>query len=136
MNNTEPKINEDSQLFVKTGTEIKTCIVERTRKYREERKQCLDSVATLLANKIETMGDDFTPEDVAQRAAALMMSLEYHNLFDVQLKGEAMVTKAWLERASWLNKEILELSIVHMNIQQTELYQITMDDAKRYGIVG
>ena len=120
------QIRDTTTTFVISGDDIQTSINERMIRHRSETDRCLTTVADMLKEK----GQD-NSEQVAIQAAAIMAVLFGAD----NLASDALVVQVNIERASFLNKECLELACIAKNLQATASYYVTLEEAKRYGLV-
>ena len=112
----------DTKSFILYSESIEKAISERVKRHEKELETCLSNVANIL--KTQAGGD-------VHKIASLMLSLEMgHNLVN-----DALVVQAHLERASFLMEEIIDLSCISNNLTRGEEYSVSLEDAKRYGLV-
>lgn len=53
---------------------------------------------------------------------------------DPSVNERALMFKAFLDRAAWLDKEIRELNTLGQTFDPTQVYRITVADAARFGV--
>lgn len=123
---TPPPVRETTTTFLRSGVEIQTAIATRTKNMEVDFERCLTTVSDMLKDKAQ--GDY---DLLATRASSLMLV----TLAKDNLKSEALIVKTSIERASYLQKEILDLGIIATNLDSEVRYLVTLDEAKRYGLV-
>lgn len=123
---TPPPVRETTTTFLRSGVEIQTAIAMRTKNMEVDFERCLTTVSDMLKDKAQ--GDY---DLLATRASSLMLV----TLAKDNLKSEALIVKTSIERASYLQKEILDLGIIATNLDSDQRYLVTLDEAKRYGLV-
>jgi hypothetical protein len=111
--------------FLLSGEAVRVAIYERAKRHESERTKCLEELASTL--KLATPPG----EDTAASCARLMMVLQQ----GVNLTGAALVARSWLDRAAFLDQEIRELLVIAKNITGNHTYWVSLDEAKRYGLV-
>lgn len=117
-----------TQVFVKSGEDLVAAIYERSKRHTEERSQCIQNIATIL---MECGDEENQVEHVAGSAATLLVALKTNE----GLKGQALVAQAWVDRAAFLTKEVVDLKCIAKNIDHSAQYRVSLDDAKRYGLL-
>lgn len=122
----KPELRETTQIFMISGADISASLNLRAKQHDEETKKCLTKISALLTDKAQ--GDYGR---LAQEATAAMLALAQ----DVHLASDAIEIKAQLERAAYLTQERLDLLCIQRNLAQSVFYQVSLAEAKRYGLV-
>jgi len=121
-----PSVRETTQEFVLVGGEIIEAIQGRSSRHQNEISQCLDKVAALLKKKAD---GDF--ESLSNHAVGAMMAIVRQEY----LTTDSLEIKAQLDRAAHLTNERLDLSCIARNLVKESYYKVTLEEAKRYGLV-
>jgi hypothetical protein len=121
-----PPINDTTTIFIRLGEEIQKAIGTRISRHNGEVEACLTTVSTMLKDRAQD-----NSEQVAEQAAALMLVLEGAE----HLTSNALVVQTNLKRASFLTNETLDLACIAKNLESSSLYRVTLEEAKRYGLV-
>lgn len=121
-----PSVRDTTQEFVLTGHEIIDAIHQRSTRHQNEIGQCLDKVSALLKRKA---GGEF--EELANHAVGAMMAI----VREEYLTSDSLEIKAQLDRAAYLTNERLDLSCIARNLVKESYYKVTLEEAKRYGLV-
>lgn len=119
-------IRESTQEFVLTGSDVIKAIHNRATRHQNEIGQCLDKVSALLRKKAD--GDY---DELANHAVGAMMAIVRQE----HLTSDSLEIKAQLDRAAYLTNERLDLSCIARNLVQEQFYKVTLEEAKRYGLV-
>lgn len=117
---------ETTTEFVLEGASIQKALQSRISRHQSEVETCLTKISSMLKEKAE-----YNTENLAAQAAAVMLVLTS----DAHLTSDALVIKTQLERASYLAKEQLDLVCIAKNIESEMLYKVSLEEAKRYGLV-
>jgi hypothetical protein len=117
---------ETTTEFILQGTDIQKSLQSRISRHKNEVDKCLTAISDVL--KAKSGG---TIDNLATNASAVMLVLTT----DKHLTADALIIKTQLERASFLSQEQLDLSCIAKNIDSNVLYKVTLEEAKRYGLV-
>lgn len=112
--------------FLLEGSLIQRAIHARLAKHQGEVSACLTKVSTMLQDK-----SGGSAETLAAEAAAAMLAL----LAGEHSTASTLFLKALLERSAFLSREQLDLSCIALNIRSEAFYQVSLKEAKRYGLV-
>lgn len=121
-----PGVRDTTQVFVLDGAEIIKAIQARASRHQGEVSQCLDKVSDVLKRKSE--GEY---ESLSVHAVGAMLALvrgEYQTTDSLEIKAQ-------LDRAAYLTNEQLDLSCIARNLVKESYYKVTLEEAKRYGLV-
>lgn len=118
-------VRDTTQVFVISGGEIQETLQTRAVQHESEVTKCLNKVAALLKGKAE----DFDALAVQATGAMLALSQGKH------LNTDALEIKAQLDRAAHLTEERLDLLCIRRNLNDQTFYKVTLEEAKRYGLV-
>lgn len=121
-----PSVRETTQEFVLVGNEIIEAIQSRSSRHQNEISKCLDKVAALLKKKAD---GDF--DALSNHAVGAMMAIVRQEY----LTSDSLEIKAQLDRAAYLTNERLDLSCIARNLVKESYYKVTLEEAKRYGLV-
>ena len=121
-----PNVRESTQEFVLTGDEIIQSINNRATRHKNEVGQCLDKVSDLLKKKSE--GDY---DNLSSHAVGAMLAI----VREEYLTSDSLEIKAQLDRAAYLTNEQLDLLCIARNLVKESYYKVTLEEAKRYGLV-
>lgn len=119
-------VRETTTEFVILGKDIQMSLQKRITRHSNETDKCLTTISTMLKDKSKN-----NPELIAEQAAALMLALESEE----NIVADAIVVKTNIKRASYLSKESLDLSCIAHNLDSDGIYKVTLEEAKRYGLV-
>lgn len=120
------KTKDTTQTFTLRGGGIAATIKGRMKQHEAEISKCLNKIADVLKEKSE----DY--DTLAMKAAALMMALSQD---DDILNTDTVAVKAQVDRAAYLTKERLDLSCIMLNLDDNTMYEVSLEEAKRYGLV-
>ena len=123
---TKPELRETTQTFMLSGSDIQAALNTRAKQHDEEVKKCLTKISKILTDKAD---GDYAK--LAQIATAAMLALAQN----VHLASDAIEIKAQLERASYLTQERLDLLCIQRNLTGSVFYKVSLEEAKRYGLV-
>jgi hypothetical protein len=118
-------VRDTTQVFVLPGGEVQATLQTRAAHHEAEITKCLNKVAALLKGKAE----DFDALAIQATGAMLALSQGKH------LNSDALEIKAQLDRASYLTEERLDLLCIRRNLNEETFYKVTLEEAKRYGLV-
>ena len=120
------QVRDTTTVFVMLGEEIQKTIQNRIARHNGEIGTCLTKVADVLKEKSQ-----YNIERLPDEAAALMLVLASGQ----NLTATALVVQTNVERASFLSKEVLDLTCIGKNLDSEGFYNVTLEEAKRYGLV-
>lgn len=118
-------VRDTTQVFIVSGGEIQTTLQKRAAQHAGELSKCLDKVAVLLKGK----ATDF--DNLAVQATGAMLALSQGK----HLTSDSLEIKAQLDRAAHLTEERLDLLCISRNLNDQTFYKVTLEEAKRYGLV-
>jgi len=118
-------VRDTTQEFVVSGGEIQATLQKRAAQHSGEVNKCLDKVSSLLKGK----GSDYDSLATAATGAMLALAQGKH------LNSDSLEIKAQLDRAAYLTDERLDLLCIGRNLNDQTFYKVTLDEAKRYGLV-
>ena len=121
-----PQVRDTTQVFIVPGDEIMKQLASRAAQHMGETTKCLDKVAALLRGKAD---GDF--DNLAVQATGAMLALAQ----DKHLTSDSLEIKAQLDRAAYLTQERLDLLCIRRNLSEQTLYKVSLEEAKRYGLV-
>ena len=125
----KPLVTHDStNVFSLQGGQIINAIHGRLLKYEQEKAECLTKIAEEI-RKAAAMGE--TPDDPSRVAASLVVVL----MFGKHLTVGATLLHSLATRAVFLTEETYELSCIARNLQTGDFYKVTVNEARRYGLV-
>jgi tartrate dehydratase alpha subunit/fumarate hydratase class I-like protein len=116
----------NTQTFYIPGSRVQTAIYERAKRHQDEIDRCLLWITSYLADKASAKND--TPSKLC---SSVMLALGVGK----NLTSDALMVKAQLDRAIYLTNEVTDLSFIAKNIDSHAVYAITLDEAKRYGLL-
>lgn len=125
--------NTNPGIFTIKGENLRKALVERVGKHETESQQCFNEIMSILKEAGGAAAGGDLADSVARTATSLMLSLAVED--DNRLKGKALVVQSWIDRAAYLQQEILELSCIAKNINNLNSYEIDLEIALRYGLV-
>lgn len=129
---TATALHENTEVFVVQGSELIKKIYERAKRHEQEQQKCLEELSDIMtSSKLSEQGGETWDHAICKVAASLMLALG----LGTNLTGSALVAKAWLDRAVFLTREIQDLSCLAKNLTPGDYYKVTMEDARRYGMV-
>ncbi len=102
---------------ITTGENLRQFIAARVKVLQEQYEQLLARMNNELPNK----------ED----AVSLMVALQ---VADHTVNDRALMFKAFIERAAWLDKEIRALTTLGISYSKGETYRLNVEDLKRFGV--
>ncbi len=102
---------------ISTGKILRTMIMNRIGTYRDQ----YNALMTRMNNELPSKED----------AIPLMVAL---HVSDPSINERALMFRAFLERAAWLDKEIRELNTLGQTFSADQTYRISVADAARYGV--
>jgi hypothetical protein len=118
-------VRDTTQVFVVAGGEIQAMLQTRSQQHEGEIAKCLDKVATLLKGK----ATDF--DGLATQATGAMLALSQGK----HMNSDSLEIKTQLDRAAHLTDERLDLLCIRRNLNDQTFYKVTLEEAKRYGLV-
>jgi hypothetical protein len=121
----QAQVRDTTQTFIVAGGEIQATLATRAAQHEGEVTKCLNKVAALLKGKAE----DFDGLAVQATGAMLALSQGKH------LNTDALEIKSQLDRAAYLTDERLDLLCIRRNLGDQSFYKVTLEEAKRYGLV-
>lgn len=99
------------------GAKLKALIVNRIGTYQDQYQAILKRMLTELPSREE--------------AVSLMVALQVN---DNSLNERALMFKAFIDRAVWLDNEIRALTVWGSTFSSGQVYRITVDQAARLGV--
>lgn len=106
------------------GSVLKQALYERVKKYDELYASLLSQIAGKVT---DACGEN---EDPAEKAAALMVVLED----GYGLSAHALALRSFIQRAAHAQRESRELSRFGRTLMSDTIYELTWDEADRFGI--
>jgi hypothetical protein len=121
----QAQVRDTTQTFIVAGGEIQETLNKRAKQHEGEIAKCLDKVAVLLKAKAA----DY--ETLAIQATGAMLALSQGK----HMNSDSLEIKTQLDRAAYLTDERLDLLCIRRNLGDQSFYKVTLEEAKRYGLV-
>jgi len=103
--------------FMATGDEIQKSIQHRMNKLQTESAKIYEQLVAAVENVPEAVG--------------LMVAL--HGMWD-DLSPSALFAHGCISRINKCSKDLTELTLIARNIEADRQYQLSVDDARRFGL--
>lgn len=93
----------------------------------------------MIMNRIGTYRDQYNSlmermnNELPSKEAAIPLMIALH-VGDGSVNERALMFRAFLDRAAWLDKEIRELNTLGQTFSAEATYRITVADAARFGV--
>lgn len=94
----------------------------------------------VIQNRIGTYRDQYSAlmqrmlNELPSKEDAIPLMIALHLGNDGSVNERALMFRAFLERATWLDKEIRELNTIGATFTEAGVYRINVSDAARFGV--